>query len=114
MKLELINSEAPKIDTMSVRRLARIGLDETAIASRYGLSCSEFRQLCDTDKRIGLAYRQGQSEGIEDIASALYESAMDGNVRAAELFLKCRAGWRDTGAGEDVARVPVIEVVLND
>ena len=73
-----------------VKTMTAMGAKQEVVAARMGVRSPKtlrkyFRQELD----------QGGLEANLSAAQALYKKAMEGDVRAATFWLKCRAGWRD-------------------
>lgn len=82
-------------DLSEVENLAAHGLTRTQIAAALGISAKTLARRRADSRKLDDAILRGQAKGIAVIANKVFEAAQAGNVAAAALFLKCRAGWRN-------------------
>ncbi len=87
-------------DLTKVEVLASQGLTNDQIAAAPGISETTLyksqRQLTQFSESI----KKGRARGIGQIANALFEAAIAGNVTAMIFFLKSRARWAEPPAAE--------------
>jgi len=104
---------AIQLDPAEVERLAGEGLAGYQVAQGLGVSYDTLaRRIADTAE-IAEALKRGQQAAIGKVESALYESAVKGNLGAQVFFLKNRASdrWRDrTEIDQNVRSVPTREL----
>ena len=67
------------------------------ICSSIGIAPSTFYRYKTLDKELSEAHKKGMHQGIENVANALYQSAIDGNLGAQVFYLKNRDRdrWKD-------------------
>ena len=62
---------------------------------------------CSSPKTLRKHFRDelntGKIQANAKVAGALYQSALDGNVKAQTFWLKTVGGWQETGKGEIVS-----------
>ncbi len=78
-----------------VRAMAGVGVSEERIAKYLGI-CRDtlrkyYKEILDTSR----------GEGIKQVANALYENAMKGNVTAQIFYLKIQDKWLEKVEDED-------------
>lgn len=85
-----------------VSRMAGIGISESKIAEAFGISLSTIARRKRDSKKFDTALKRGKTKAIDDVASALFDSATgragkDPNVTAQVFFLKNRDydNWKD-------------------
>ena len=78
-----------------VENLASRGLTDQQIADSLGVSRSTISRGKKDNDAFDAAIKKGRSRGIQQVANALYESALAGSATAQIFFLKARAGWSD-------------------
>lgn len=88
------------IDLKEVTRLASLGLTQEQIAASLGISPRTLENRKADSADFAAAIKEGQAQGIAEIANALWVNAKGGNVTAQIFFLKARAKWKDKHEGE--------------
>jgi hypothetical protein len=89
----------------AVWRMAAFGTGQHTISAIVGAMAQRGPLDVDTlRKHFRHELDMGMQEAIFLVASALYTSAVNGNVTAQIFFLKTRAGWRETGRLEVTGR----------
>jgi transcriptional regulator with XRE-family HTH domain len=78
-------------------RLASRGLTKEQIAYCLGFSADTLSRREKDSAAFAEAIKKGKSQGIADVANALYESAMGGSIPGQIFFLKNRdpQNWKD-------------------
>lgn len=87
-----VKHEPTSIHRAAVLAMAQCGVPQDCMAQALGVSARTLR----------LRYREELDLGLEianaRVSMALYTLAVSGKCPAATMFwLKCRAGWRETG-----------------
>jgi hypothetical protein len=100
-----------------VASLAGLGLTKAQIAVSLGVHRDTLRKREHESSAFSAAIKAGQTKGIEKIANALYENALDGNTTAQIFFLKNRAPneWKDRvpeGTNSDAVAPQRVEVIV--
>ena len=89
----------PKIeyDLKRVEELASHGLTQEQIAHNIGIHPSTLSKHKGRNCQLNEAIKRGAAIGIKQIANALFQSAINGNVTAQIFFLKNRSPneWYD-------------------
>jgi hypothetical protein len=77
-----------------IEQMARIGLEPGQMAGRLGFTMPAFQAACrDFPENVG-AMERGRAGGVEDMASALFQSAMiAGDVSAQKFYLEKKGGF---------------------
>jgi len=83
-------------DLKLVEKLASNGLSEAQIAASVGVSVDTIARRKKDNAGFAEAIRKGKALGVVVVTNALMAAIKSGNVRAMEIYLKCRAGWRET------------------
>ena len=65
------------------------------IATYFGVTEKTFRAIEQRQPEVFTAYRRGKARAIADIGSALFQKALDGDIRAMQFYLKTQAGWSE-------------------
>ncbi len=84
-----------QIDIKRAEELASLGLTQEQIAGCLGISERTLYNRKRESEELSIAIERGTARGIEQIANALFESALGGNITAMIFFLKTRAGWSE-------------------
>lgn len=84
-------------DRAKIKDLAGKGLTHEQIAHCMGISPGKWHAHKAKDPSLAEAVNIGRASAIKDVANALYENAMKGNVTAQIFFLKNRSPdeWKD-------------------
>lgn len=77
------------------RKLAST-LNYEQLADYFGVSSSTLFAFMKKYPEYQDSYRRGKAEALDDVASALKKTALDGNVGAQQFYLKARGGWAET------------------
>ena len=83
-----------QFDLTVVENLASKGLTQSQIAEYFGVTpalITQHKKFPD----FAEALSKGKSKGIAQVASSLFEKAINGDTAAAIFFLRARAGWVD-------------------
>lgn len=64
------------------------------MAAYFGVTEKTLRAIEQRQPEVFTAYRRGRARAIADIGSALYQKALNGDIRAMQFYLKTQAGWR--------------------
>jgi len=67
---------------------------KTQMAAYFGVTEKTLRAIEQRQPEVFTAYRRGRARAIADIGSALYQKALNGDIRAMQFYLKTKAGWR--------------------
>ena len=87
------------------------------MAAYFGVTEKTFRAIEQRQPEVFTAYRRGRARAIADIGSALYQKALEGDIRAMQFYLKTQAGWSEksrlelSGAEELQNMLWTVEVV---
>jgi hypothetical protein len=65
------------------------------MASYFGMTEKTFRAVEKRQPEVLTAYRRGRAKAIVEVATSLYQKAIDGDMRAAQFYLKTQAGWSE-------------------
>ena len=65
------------------------------MAAYFGVTEKTFRAIEQRQPEVFTAYRRGRARAVADIGSALYQKALEGDIRAMQFYLKTQAGWND-------------------
>jgi hypothetical protein len=88
-------SNTIKLDLKKVEQFASIGLTQKQTALALGVSVSTVENRLRDDNDFKAAYELGKAGGIGDVANALFDKAVMGDVSAQRFFLAARANWSD-------------------
>ena len=83
------------IDAAEVERLASCGLTDVQIAAALSIHPETLRRRKRDAIEFADALTRGRARGAGAVASALYEKAIAGDLKAQMFFLKTRAGWTE-------------------
>lgn len=75
-------------------------LTQEQMADYFGFSDRTLRQRMMEDPEVSSAYARGRAVAVREVAGNLVNQAREGNVRAAEFYLKTQAGWKETQSHE--------------
>ena len=78
-----------------VENLASQGLTDNQIADSMCVSRSTISRRKKDNDAFDAAIKKGRGRGIQQVANALFESALAGSITAQIFFLEARAGWSD-------------------
>ena len=84
-----------KLDLKKVKKMASRGLTQAEIAMALGVSSSLVEKRIKNDPEFTAAYEEGKYGGLDEVANALFDEAVGGNVQAAKFYLSARANWSD-------------------
>ncbi len=65
------------------------------MAAYFGVTEKTLRAIEQRQPEVFTAYRRGRARAIADIGSALYQKALNGDIRAMQFYLKTQAGWSE-------------------
>jgi IS30 family transposase len=99
-------------DLQQIEAMAASGLTQEQIAHNLGICRDTIYRHKKTNSRLSDAIKKGQAAGIEKVANALFNSAINGNVAAQIFYLKSRAGWRETGGPPGEVQDPTTGIEL--
>ncbi len=91
-----------QIDLQEAEELAAKGLTKAQIAHALGISERTLYKQQAENAEFADAIKKGQAKGIKQIANALFDAAINGNVTAMIFFLKFRGGWKEAKEAEKV------------
>jgi len=66
------------------------------IADYFGICFNTFHKICQNQPEVNEAYRRGRAMAVIDVAGSLIREAKNGNIQAAQFYLKTQAGWKET------------------
>lgn len=66
------------------------------IADYFGICFNTFHKICQNQPEVNEAYRRGKAMAVIDVAGSLIREAKNGNIQAAQFYLKTQAGWKET------------------
>ncbi len=81
------------IDLSEVERLAARGLSKRQICAALGISPDTLARRVTDDRTVTEALLRGRARGLADVASALFDKALAGDVAAQRFYLASRGGW---------------------
>jgi hypothetical protein len=94
---------------LTVKSLAACGIRQEEIASKIGIR---------SPKTLREHFSQELASGVTDanykVAKTVYEKAIQGDMYAAQFWLRCRGGWKDRAANESEAGPPPPFIVAKD
>lgn len=76
-----------------VEKYAALGLTKEQIAYNMGITYKTLNEKSKEDSEFCDAIKRGQAKGIQIVANALFNNAINGNTVAQIFFLKARAKW---------------------
>lgn len=82
-----------------VKRLSRVGLNQTAVAIAAKISPDELRKYYMED------FHAGQASMQEVVATAAMEQVMAGNPQMIQFMAKTKLGWNETNIVEHIGEV---------
>lgn len=77
------------------KKFASQGLTQQQIADALGWGTTSLYKYLSENTKFANAIKEGQAQGIEKVANALFKTAIKGNTAAQIFYLKNRAGWAD-------------------
>lgn len=86
-------------DIIQVEALAAM-CTKGQIADYFGMTEKTFRAIEQRQEEVFTAYRKGKARAIADVGSALFQKALDGDIRAMQFYLKTQAGWSEKNSIE--------------
>ena len=99
-----------EFDLDLVEQYASEGLTEEQVAECFGVSRATIQRRKAEDEAFEAAYKRGRYSGVQKVANALFQSAINGNTTAQIFFLKSRAGFKETAVTEFSGDMPAIQV----
>jgi len=95
--------------------LAARGLTQQQIADSLGINVDTLHKYKNINSDFTEAIKEGQAQGIAEIANSLFNNAKTGNTTAQIFYMKNRAGWSDktevSHSGDNLINKIEIEVV---
>jgi hypothetical protein len=85
---------------VKAHEMASHGLTQEQIASCLGMGLSTLYEKKINYPELADAIKRGKDKGINMVANALFENAMNGEKVAQIFYLKARAGWKETNVSE--------------
>ena len=86
-------------DVIQIEALAAM-CTKGQIADYFGMTEKTFRAIEQRQPEVFTAYRRGKARAIAEVGSALYQKALDGDIRAMQFYLKTQAGWSEKNSIE--------------
>ena len=83
------------IDASEIERLASCGLTDAQICAALSVHSETLRRRKRDSVEFAAALTRGRARGTAAVASALYDKAITGDLKAQMFFLKTRAGWTE-------------------
>ena len=84
-----------EIDFSEVERLSGIGLSNKEVANALGIHEATLYRRKQDSASFASALKKGRAKAAADIANAVYENAMKGNITAQIWYEKTRRGLSD-------------------
>jgi len=84
-----------QIDFSEVERLSGIGLSNKEVANALGIAEATLYRRKQDNESFESALKKGRAKAAADIANAVYENAMKGNITAQIWYEKTRRGLSD-------------------
>lgn len=81
-----------EIDFSEVERLSGIGLSNKEVANALGIAEATLYRRKQDNESFERALKKGRARASADVANALYENAMKGNITAQIWYEKTRRG----------------------
>lgn len=85
-----------KIDYERAEALAARGLSKEHIALCLGMSPSTLYAKQIDDPKFKEAIDKGQAAGVAAVTGELFKQIKAGSMTGIALYLKCKAGWKET------------------
>jgi len=79
-------------DIIQVEALAAV-CTKSQVARHFDMTEKTFRAVEKRQPEVFTAYRRGRAKAIAEVGSILLQKAKDGDMRAAQFYLKTQAGW---------------------
>jgi len=98
----------------AVESAASRGLTDRQIGEFLGVSRATISRRKSDSEAFDTAIKKGRAQGIERVANALFQQALEGNTTAAIFYLKCRGGWSEKADLTEFLPTPVIKIVYPD
>ena len=83
----------------AVAEMMAIGLQQKQVCKLLGLDAKTLKEHCRRE------IEHGHAKIVVEVGQSLIAKALEGNVKAAELIMRARAGWTVDG-GTTVSVVP--------
>lgn len=99
------------IDIKKVQELAACGLAEEQIALSLGINIKTLRSRKRKYTEFMDALSQGKTQGIAQVANAMYQNAMDGHFPAQKFYLcnRDKDNWQDKPEVENNVNTTIIQ-----
>ena len=101
-----------QIDLQQVEELASRGLTMEQIAAALGICDRTLYRKKGTMSDLSEAIKRGKAKGVATVSNALFERAVQGDVKAQMFYLERRGGWYNEGKLE-VSGMPPVQIVLD-
>jgi len=89
-KITLTDEDIKKVEGLAS------SLTQQQIADYFGICVNTLKRLMEDNPQISDSYRRGKAMAVIDVAGSLIREAKNGNVQAAQFYLKTQAGWKET------------------
>ena len=86
-------------DITKIEELAA-SVTKQQLADYFGICFNTLQRCIEEDPRVNEAYRRGRARAVIDVAGSILSEARNGNVSAAQFYLKTQAGWKETDRKE--------------
>ena len=86
-------------DVIQIEALAAM-CTKGQIADYFGMTEKTFRAIEQRQPEVFTAYRRGKAKAVAEVGSALYQKALEGDIRAMQFYLKTQAGWSEKNSIE--------------
>ena len=70
-------------------------LTKAQLANYFDITEKTLRAVEERQPEVSAAYRQGRAKAVGEVGSALYQSAINGNVNAMKFYLTTQGGWSE-------------------
>ena len=98
----------------TVEDAASKGLTDRQIGKLLGVSRATISRHKIDNEAFETSLKKGRARGIEQVANAFFEQALQVNTTAAIFFLKCRGGWSEKVDPEELISTSLFNVFLPD
>lgn len=93
LTIEPVTLRATEARLTAIYEASRKGLKGDALAFAAGMLPSDYRRLAQFDPLVEMAELKGAADGEHEMASVLYDAAVQGDAKAALDHLKHTRGW---------------------
>ena len=97
MKIKRNGRPAAVLSTKQIDQVEALAAvcTKAQMAAYFGVTEKTLRAIEQRQPEVFTAYRRGRARAIADIGSALYQKALDGDIRAMQFYLKTQGGWSE-------------------